>query len=62
MRLIHVWRSRTPNGVRCAHVPSDITTIMVHKQWLDALNTCKLRIEYHVAEPVIPRNCRKKEY
>jgi hypothetical protein len=26
MRPIHVWRSRTHVGVRCAHFPSDITT------------------------------------
>jgi hypothetical protein len=31
MRLIHMWRSRTPAGVRCAHFPSVITTIMYHK-------------------------------
>jgi hypothetical protein len=24
MRPIHVWRSRTPDGVRCAHFPSVI--------------------------------------
>jgi hypothetical protein len=27
MRPVHVWRSRTPDGVRCAHFPSVITTI-----------------------------------
>jgi hypothetical protein len=26
-----VWRSRTPDGVRCAHFPSVITTIMDQK-------------------------------
>jgi hypothetical protein len=31
MRPIHVWRSRTPEGVWCAHFPSVITTIMDHK-------------------------------
>jgi hypothetical protein len=39
MRPIHVWRSRTPNGVRCAHFPSVITTIMDQKlQLLKPLN------------------------
>jgi hypothetical protein len=31
MRPIHVWRSRTPDGVRCAHFPTVITTIMDQK-------------------------------
>jgi hypothetical protein len=31
MRPIHLWRSRTPDGVRFAHFPSVITTIMDHK-------------------------------
>jgi hypothetical protein len=30
MRPIHVWRSRTPAGVRCTHFPSVITTTMDH--------------------------------
>jgi hypothetical protein len=30
MRPIHVWRSRTPDGVRCAHFPRVVTTIMVN--------------------------------
>jgi hypothetical protein len=28
MRPLHVWLSQTPDGVRCAHFPSVITTIM----------------------------------
>jgi hypothetical protein len=31
MRPIHMWRSRTPVGVRCAHFPGVITTIMDQK-------------------------------
>jgi hypothetical protein len=43
MRLIHMWRSRTPAGVRCAHFPSFITTIMDHKvQLLKPLNKSEL--------------------
>jgi hypothetical protein len=39
MRPIHVWRSRTPDGVRCALFPSVITTIMDQKvQLLKPLN------------------------
>jgi hypothetical protein len=34
MRQKHVWRFRTPVGVRCAHVLSDNTTIMDQKQQL----------------------------
>jgi hypothetical protein len=50
MRPIHVWRSRTPAGVRCAHFPSFITTIMDQKvHLLKALNKRELYI-YHVAE------------
>jgi hypothetical protein len=43
MRPIHVWRSRTPDGVRYAHFTSDITTIMDHKvQLLKPLNKREL--------------------
>jgi hypothetical protein len=31
MRPIRVWRSRTPDGVRCTHFPSVVTTIMDQK-------------------------------
>jgi hypothetical protein len=34
IRLIHVWHSRTSDGVRCAHYPIVITTIMDQKQQL----------------------------
>jgi hypothetical protein len=34
MRPIQVWRSRTPDGVRCAHFTSVITTIMDQKEQL----------------------------
>jgi hypothetical protein len=47
MRPIHVWRSRTPNGVRCAHFPSVITTKMDHKvQLLKPLNLGELYTAY----------------
>jgi hypothetical protein len=39
---IHVWRSQTPDGFRCAHFPSVITTIMYQKVQLprvDRLHT-----------------------
>jgi hypothetical protein len=43
MRPKHMWRSRTPAGVRCAHFLSEITTIMDHKlQLLKPLNKCEL--------------------
>jgi hypothetical protein len=43
MRPIHVWRSRTPAGVRCANFPSIITTIMDNKrQLLKPLNKPQL--------------------
>jgi hypothetical protein len=43
MRPIHVWRSRTPEGVRCAHFPSVITTIMDQKvQLINPLNIGEL--------------------
>jgi hypothetical protein len=47
MRPIHLWLSRTPNGVRCAHFPSVITTIMDQKVQLLKLTW----VVYHVAEP-----------
>jgi hypothetical protein len=28
VRPIHFWCSRTPDGVRCAHFSSDITTVI----------------------------------
>jgi hypothetical protein len=34
MRPMHLWRNRTPAGVRCAHFPSVITIIMDHKPQL----------------------------
>jgi hypothetical protein len=38
-----VWRSRTPDGVRCAHFPSVITTIMDYKvQLINPLNLGEL--------------------
>jgi hypothetical protein len=43
MRPKHVWRSRTPDVVRCAHFPSVITTRMDHKvQLLNPLNLGEL--------------------
>jgi hypothetical protein len=43
MRPIHVWRSRTPGGVRCAHFPSVVTTIMDYKvQLINPLNLGEL--------------------
>jgi hypothetical protein len=45
MRPIHLWRSRTPDGVRCAHFPSVITstTIMDYKvQLINPLNLGEL--------------------
>jgi hypothetical protein len=43
MRPIHVWRSRTPDGVRCAHFPSVIITIMDQKvQLINTLNLGEL--------------------
>jgi hypothetical protein len=42
MRPIHVWHSRMPDGVWCAHFPRDITTIMYQIQWLYALKASKL--------------------
>jgi hypothetical protein len=39
MRAIHVWRSRTPDGVRCAYFPNVIKKIIDHKgQLLKPLN------------------------
>jgi hypothetical protein len=55
MRPIHVWRSRTPDGVRCAHFPNVITTIMNQKVQL-LKQTVKRWVVYHVAEP---KNGRK---
>jgi hypothetical protein len=38
-----VWCSRTADGVRCAHFPSVITTIMDHKvQLINPLNLGEL--------------------
>jgi hypothetical protein len=38
-----VWRSRTPDGVRCAHFPSVITTTMDQKvQLINPLNLGEL--------------------
>jgi hypothetical protein len=34
MRPTHMWRTRTPAGVRCAYLPSVITIIMDQKQQL----------------------------
>jgi hypothetical protein len=43
MGPIHVWRSRMPNGVRWAHFPSVITTVMDQKvQLLKPLNLREL--------------------
>jgi hypothetical protein len=43
MSPIHVWRFRTPDGVRCAHFPSVITTIMDQKvQLINPLNLGEL--------------------
>jgi hypothetical protein len=40
---IHVWRSRTPDGVRGGHFPSVITTIMDQKvQLINPLNLGEL--------------------
>jgi hypothetical protein len=40
---MNLWRSRTPDGVRCAHFPSAITTIMDHKvQLIKPLNLGEL--------------------
>jgi hypothetical protein len=40
-----VWCSRTPDGVRCAHFPSVITTIMDYKvQLINSLNLGELYI------------------
>jgi hypothetical protein len=48
MRPIHVWRSRTPDGVRCAHFPSVITTIMDQKvQFINPLNLGELYAALH---------------
>jgi hypothetical protein len=50
MRPIHVRRSRTPSGVRCAHISSVITSIMDQKVQFD--KTVEPRwVVYHVAEP-----------
>jgi hypothetical protein len=48
MRPIHVWRSRTLVGVRCAHFPSVVTTKMDQT----VVKTVELTwVEYHVVEP-----------
>jgi hypothetical protein len=42
-QYVHVLRSRMPDGVRCAHFPSVITTIIDHKvQLLKPLNIREL--------------------
>jgi hypothetical protein len=47
MRPIHVWRSRTPDGVWCAHFPSVVTTIMYYKvQLINPLNLGELYAAY----------------
>jgi hypothetical protein len=47
MRPIHVWRSRTPDGIRCGHFPSVITTIMDYKvQLINPLNLGELYAAY----------------
>jgi hypothetical protein len=52
MRPIHGWRSRTPAGVRGAHLSSVITTIMDQKVQL--LKPLTLRELYnHVAAPLL---------
>jgi retron-type reverse transcriptase len=52
MRPLHVWRSRTPDGVRCAHFPSVITTIMDQKvQLINPLNLSR-SVVCGVAEPL----------
>jgi hypothetical protein len=53
-----VWRSRTPDGVRCAHFPSVITTIMDQKvQLINPLNLGE--VVCGVAEPnyIIAKHC-----
>jgi hypothetical protein len=48
---VHVWRSRTPAGFRCAHFTSVITTIM-HGSQSTVVKTVELTsVVYHVAEP-----------
>jgi hypothetical protein len=43
MRPKHVWRSRTPDGVRCAHFPNVITITMDQKvQLIKTLNLREL--------------------
>jgi hypothetical protein len=43
MMPIHVWRSRTPDGIRCAHFRSVDTTIMDYKvQLINPLNLGEL--------------------
>jgi hypothetical protein len=38
-----VWLSRTPDGVKCAHFPSVVTTIMDYKvQLINPLNLGEL--------------------
>jgi hypothetical protein len=45
--LLFMWRSRTPDGVRCLHFPSVITTIMDHKvQSSKPLNSSRSRVDF----------------
>jgi hypothetical protein len=46
-----MWRSRTLAGVRCAHFPSVITTIMGHIPTTVVETVEQTCVEYHVAEP-----------
>jgi hypothetical protein len=57
MRTIHMWRSRTPAGIRCVHFASVITTIMDHKlQFLKPLNKREL---YTTQQNLIFQNVSK---
>jgi hypothetical protein len=48
-----VWRSRTPDGVQCAHFPSVVITIMDYKvQLINPLNLGELYAAYTVPKAV----------
>jgi hypothetical protein len=50
----HVWRSRTPDGVRCAQFHSVITTTMDQKVGTVVKTVEPRWVVYHVAEPYKP--------
>jgi hypothetical protein len=52
-RITNVWRSRTPDGVRCAHFPTVYSSVItsIRDQSTVVKTVEKTWVVYHVAEP-----------